>query len=262
MATNISSKFENDLEKDMQNEDIRRLQQLLNTDPETQVAKTGLGSPGNETDYYGPATENAVMRFQMKHGVIKTPQDVGCGRVGPQTRKMLMEVFRNELKDERKNTSLPFVWPLISSYKRITQAYGVPWSVNPKKQHTGLDIVVPAKEKVFAVCDGKIVKIGDLGGNWAQYIDIEHEPGLCTSYLHVVPQMAVNSLVKAGDLIATIADLGTNSHLHFNTWKGSYNNPLTHRGALPNTENVGKIDPKTDPVFPSNFVDPISFNYS
>lgn len=262
MTTNISSIFENDLEKDMQNEDVRRLQQILNTDSDTQVAKTGSGSPGNETDYYGPATENAVMRFQLKYGVIKTPQDPGSGRVGPQTRKTLLEVFKNEQRIESRDLSSSFVWPLARSYKRITQAYGVPWSVNPKKQHTGLDIVVPAKEKVFAVCNGKIVKIGDLGGTWAQYIDIEHDSGLCTSYLHVIPKLMINSLVKAGDLIATIADLGTNSHLHFNAWKGLYNNPLTHRGALPNIDNVGTIDPKTDPAFPSSFIDPMSLNYS
>ena len=45
-------------------DDVRQLQRFLNGNPRTQVATSGVGSPGNETSYYGPATARAVSAFQ------------------------------------------------------------------------------------------------------------------------------------------------------------------------------------------------------
>lgn len=65
-------------------EDVQKLQQILNVDPATRIAQTGAGSPGNETTYFGPATQNAVIRYQQKYGI--TPS---IGFVGPLTRNKL-----------------------------------------------------------------------------------------------------------------------------------------------------------------------------
>ncbi|MDI9325313.1 MAG: peptidoglycan-binding domain-containing protein [Alphaproteobacteria bacterium] len=61
-------------------EDVRQLQVLLNSNPATQVASSGAGSPGNEGTRFGPATRAAVQKFQRLYGISAT------GSFGPQTR--------------------------------------------------------------------------------------------------------------------------------------------------------------------------------
>lgn len=54
-----------DLSFGMRGQDVQSLQRFLNQDPATRVAVAGAGSLGNETDYYGPLTQQAVSRFQL-----------------------------------------------------------------------------------------------------------------------------------------------------------------------------------------------------
>jgi len=77
------------LYKGISGEDVRKLQQFLNSHGFA-VAAPGLvdstgspqaGSPGNETIYFGPATEAAVIRFQLAHAIQPS-----VGYVGPITR--------------------------------------------------------------------------------------------------------------------------------------------------------------------------------
>ena len=79
-----SFSFSRNLTVGSRGDDVRTLQQVLNTDPATRVASYGAGSPGNETTYFGPATKNAVVKYQQKHGI--TP---ALGYVGPLTRNNL-----------------------------------------------------------------------------------------------------------------------------------------------------------------------------
>ncbi len=64
-------------------EDVRTLQKLLNSKGFI-VAATGAGSPGNETTYFGSATQAAVIKFQIARGISPA-----AGRVGPVTRAAL-----------------------------------------------------------------------------------------------------------------------------------------------------------------------------
>lgn len=45
-------------------EQVKFVQEFLNMNKKTAVAQKGPGSKGSETDYFGPATRKAVMKFQ------------------------------------------------------------------------------------------------------------------------------------------------------------------------------------------------------
>jgi hypothetical protein len=61
--------------------DIKSLQIYLNTHGYV-IAKTGAGSIGHETNYFGPATKTALIKFQKANGI--TP---AVGYFGPVTRE-------------------------------------------------------------------------------------------------------------------------------------------------------------------------------
>lgn len=72
--------------------DVKTLQVVLNSDPDTQVTARGAGSPGYETTYFGVATRSAVQKFQEKYGIAKSG-DPAFGFVGPKTRAKLNEIL-------------------------------------------------------------------------------------------------------------------------------------------------------------------------
>lgn len=85
------------------NIDVIELQKVLNSNPQTQVAQFGPGSPGQETEYFGVLTRRAVIAFQnMYREQVLSPVGltVGTGFVGPSTRVLL-----SALSEVRGNTS-------------------------------------------------------------------------------------------------------------------------------------------------------------
>jgi spore germination protein YaaH len=71
---------------------VRSLQIILNSYPDTAVTDSGAGSIGNETTTFGPATERAVKKFQVKYGIAKAGSS-GYGFVGPATRAKLNAIL-------------------------------------------------------------------------------------------------------------------------------------------------------------------------
>ena len=91
-TASVSAKFTKGIGLNAKGEDVKRLQTLLNSDADTRVAATGVGSSGNETETFGPATEKSLKKFQEKYG-IAGPGSEGYGYLGPKTRAKLEEVF-------------------------------------------------------------------------------------------------------------------------------------------------------------------------
>lgn len=82
-ASNVFARiFPRELERGMEGDDVRFLQMILNG-VGFRVSETGPGSPGNESAYFGPATEAALARLQKALGI--TP---ASGYFGPKTRAL------------------------------------------------------------------------------------------------------------------------------------------------------------------------------
>ncbi len=60
--------FPRDLKVGMRGDDVYALQKILNSDSSTVIAASDAGSPGNESDYFGPKTFLAVQAFQRLYG--------------------------------------------------------------------------------------------------------------------------------------------------------------------------------------------------
>lgn len=75
-----------DLELGMTGEDVRSLQKLLNANGFV-LAESGVGSPGNETEYFGTLTQSAVSAYQSANQVAPS-----IGYFGPLTRNSMKTV--------------------------------------------------------------------------------------------------------------------------------------------------------------------------
>lgn len=166
------------------------------------------------------------------------------------------------------DSSVTFIWPLPKKFQRISQVFGIPWSANPKKIHSGIDIPSAPGEPVFAIAPGTVIKTGELGNDpsgisWGSYAILGHgSDSYCSCYLHIDLGVTVGQKLAAGDPVGKIRDLKQSTHLHFGIWAGDRKSPVFQRGALPSKEWVGKVAPMTDPVFPNDFVDPKPFTYA
>lgn len=83
--------FSRNLQLHSTGEDVRCLQQYLNTHGFT-VSPSGPGSPGNETQYFGNLTYNALVNFQNAHAadiLTRVGLTQGSGYFGPSTRTFI-----------------------------------------------------------------------------------------------------------------------------------------------------------------------------
>jgi peptidoglycan hydrolase-like protein with peptidoglycan-binding domain len=119
---------------------VQELQQVLNTDPNTRVALSGPGSPGEETEYFGLLTQAAVERFQQKYmSQVLVPAGLSAanGFVGYYTRLML-----NALSNGTVTTPTPVTSTLCGPGALYNSLTGQPCSANT--QTTPVSTITPS----------------------------------------------------------------------------------------------------------------------
>jgi len=94
-----------------------------------------------------------------------------------------------------------------------------------RRPHHGVDYAAPQGTPVFAIGDGKVVKVSydKASGN---YIKIKHNSVYTSGYMHLVKRPAhnVGDYVKQGDIIGYVGMTGyaTGPHLDFRIWKNGH----------------------------------------
>lgn len=100
--------------------DVLKLQQFLNSDPDTIVASSGAGSAGKESNSYGQLTKRAITKFQEKYASeILAPNGLtkGTGVAGASTRMKLSSICLTAANSENTtpginaNTATPAAVP-------------------------------------------------------------------------------------------------------------------------------------------------------
>jgi len=84
--------FNTNLSQGSSSLDVMYLQMAFNANADTQVAASGVGSSGQETQFFGPLTRAAAIKYQEKNASqVLTPVGLssGTGFVGPSTRAHL-----------------------------------------------------------------------------------------------------------------------------------------------------------------------------
>lgn len=91
--------FQTNLKLGMNLPDVKYLQIVLNSAPETKLANSGPGSPGNETTYFGSVTLAGAKKFQQKYasGVL-TPLGLSAptGFIGSSSRDKLNDILKGK----------------------------------------------------------------------------------------------------------------------------------------------------------------------
>jgi peptidoglycan hydrolase-like protein with peptidoglycan-binding domain len=90
ISASTTTSFTRNLEYGMQGQDVLALQEFLNANGFT-IANSGPGSPGHETDYFGSATQSALIKFQQANHI--TP---AVGYFGPITRASFTSVSQSQ----------------------------------------------------------------------------------------------------------------------------------------------------------------------
>ncbi|MCE9629039.1 MAG: IPT/TIG domain-containing protein [Candidatus Vogelbacteria bacterium] len=146
--------------------DVKKLQELLNKDPNTQVSLSGPGSPGQETEFFGAKTVSALSKFQEKFGdVILEPLGLekGTGILGQLTRAVLNELYGNETGGHVFNAitnfnpgnligvTIPAEPPPLQELTGVTYGGGKPFNINGSNGDNLPSVSVSSKVKISKI---------------------------------------------------------------------------------------------------------------
>lgn len=155
-----------------------------------------------------------------------------------------------------------FASPMTNFASRtVNMAFGASWvrdcPLGTPKKHGGTDVSASYAEDVYAAHHGTVKDIHYQAG-WAYAVVIEDSSGSFTTvnwHVNAYGGLAVNDTVVPGQKIATVANLGSNTHFHFGIRSGPYNASLSLAGSLPVASCGGY------PAYPENLFNPAVLTY-
>jgi hypothetical protein len=202
-AAHASVTFSRPLKLGMSGDDVKNLQIRLNSDPDTAIAMTGPGSPGNESSYYGKLTQLAVIRYQEKNrDLILRPNGLasGTGFVGAAT---LAVLNRNDVSWQTTlNTfkSQPVVTAVSTTTKLANESLiKALRDKNPNNPNlTNLDKVLEALDRVGVKRGYDSNKVAELKGL------VMTQAASTTDLWNAFADFLVAKSVKRGNLFASV----------------------------------------------------------
>jgi len=127
------------------------------------------------------------------------------------------------------------------------------------EKHVGVDLQATTTDEVHAAHTGIVREIfTGQHSEWADAIVIEDDNNQFTTvYWHVIKygNLGVGDHVTKDQQIATVADLGDNTHFHLGIRMAPFLSGTSDKGALP----VNNCDSK--PAYPEHFVNPELVTY-
>jgi len=176
------------------------------------------------------ATKNQEKQYQAMLSDLQKKRDQIENEIYKIEEKLRLEINPNSLPTARKGL---LAWPVTG--QTITQSFGCiltsfaiksypACTANGKKGgfHNGVDIDTGTGDPVYAVLDGTISGVGNLGKYaYGKWITINLNNGLTVLYGHLTAQsVSVGQHVKIGGVIGYSGSTGysTGSHLHFSVY--------------------------------------------
>ena len=127
------------------------------------------------------------------------------------------------------------LFPLLTNKFNYSSDFG--YRVHPIDKvysfHNAVDLGIPTGTPIIACSSGVVTKSSNSGGDAGIFIEIKHDNGLTTRYLHLSKRLVeVGDRVYAGQQIALSGNTGksTGPHLHFTVLdsKGNAVHPKTY----------------------------------
>ena len=162
--------------------------------------------------------------LSQRDSVIVKPQAPAIHFTAEQSSAMVISEYVNAEFDDMTIKLGDYKSHYPTDGRHVTSPYG--WRRG--RMHAGIDLKVDKGDNIYAAFDG-VVRLAKYYGAYGYCIILRHESGIETLYGHSSKLLvAVNDVVKAGDVIALGGSTGrsTGAHCHFETRvKGVYFDP-------------------------------------